>query len=248
MVLPQAFQPREFVEMAAAIGWVLPTEERAIWAFAAVGIAAGIVAGGVIGAITGGAAAWRRPDLASAPAGPDGDAASTEELEIARRLAREYPDGSRSMRYVSVRPQSAALLAVGELTVRSARVPPTAQTAVLWAPDALRFPFFLLQPADVMPKLLAKMLGNVGMKFPENRGFAERFLVLAKDARLVQPLFDGSLMAVLEAHPGFTVESGPGSLLVYRQKELLPAEEIDAFVREVSEIIVAFERAARVAR
>lgn len=254
-VLTRLTDPGQVIELAAQLGLQLE-RMHAPWAVAGVGAVAGAILGALISPLLTARKRARDAGFLAALGTRGYQAQAGAQQAVNQRLVAEV-DSEYRLHNVAVKQLPGSRLAVGELEITRTRreigsdrdtTTITTQTAAFFQPERLRLPRFKLQPQSFAVKAIARMLAAEfpqGITFPSKPEFSRLYHLSAPDEGPVRALFGERLLAVLAARPALNVESGSGSLLVYRGGKDYNPEAIDPFLNEATEVFRAFEEAAR---
>lgn len=115
------------------------------------------------------------------------------------------------------------------------------QTVVQFRSDRLSLPQFSLCPQALVDAVVANIplreqreaiLGTAGVRFPEQRDFSERYKLMGPQRDKIEACFTDEVIAHYGGVDAVCTEGEEHYLFYYHMHELLPAEDIEAFLRE----------------
>jgi hypothetical protein len=105
----------------------------------------------------------------------------------------------------------------------------------LYHHEGLELPFFSLRPANILSKAGAALGQQSGLH--ERTGLSADHEVSADDEEAVQQLFSPDLVTYCNEHPEVFIEGDGTCLILYRRAVLVPADELDAFLKEGLQVL-----------
>ena len=150
----------------------------------------------------------------------------------------------RKMTNVMQRKEGAGTLTVFEYKYHDAmKKRDVWHTLMAMESDAAGLPGFSLQPERIWHKLGPSVSGYRDIDFDDHPEFSKAFLLKGEDEVAIRRLFDREILDLLAGRAGCCVDSAPG-ILVYRNGGRWKPKDIDAFMREGSEILSALQKQA----
>jgi hypothetical protein len=103
----------------------------------------------------------------------------------------------------------------------------------------LRLPRFRLSPERPLGKI-ASALGLRDVDFASHPGFSRSYYLNTEDEAAVRRLFSTEVLNFFEGHPGWQVEGRGDTLIVYRFRSSVGAEELPGFAQSAEDVARAF--------
>ncbi len=116
------------------------------------------------------------------------------------------------------------------------------QTVAVFPQLATRLPHFELSPENFLVKVM-QALGYRDINFEEHREFSRKYLLRGPDEEQIRAAFNPDVLDYFASHPGWSVESKEGMLLVYRDSATCHPEQVPEFTAEAARIAALFDQA-----
>jgi hypothetical protein len=110
------------------------------------------------------------------------------------------------------------------------------ETVACYVLGQTNFPQFRLSPERWIEKAAAR-IGLRDLDFADYPEFSRLYYLNAEDEAAVRNLFGADVLRSFESHPGWHVEGNGDTLLVYRDNQTVPLEQLPGFVQTAMEIV-----------
>jgi hypothetical protein len=114
------------------------------------------------------------------------------------------------------------------------------QTVVVFPQMASPLPKFELSPENFLSKIM-QAFGYRDINFEEHPEFSRKYLLRGSDEEGIRAVFHQDLLDHFASHPGWSVESADGMLLVYRDSTTCDAKRLPEFIAECTRIAALFD-------
>jgi carbonic anhydrase len=105
------------------------------------------------------------------------------------------------------------------------------QTVMIFEPDKLQMPRFMLRPENLFDKI-GSIFGNKDINFDMAPVFSKKYQLRGEDETAVRGLFNPRVLDYYEHNPGVSTESDGAKFIFYRTSKLIRPENIQSFLQE----------------
>lgn len=116
------------------------------------------------------------------------------------------------------------------------------QTIVIFSEPQRGLPDFELRPENVFHKLVA-VFGYQDIDFASHEAFSKAYLLRGQDEEAIRRTFTSSVLLLLAAEPGWSLQASAGRLLVFRSAKVADAAQVPSFAADALRLAGAFRTA-----
>ncbi len=115
------------------------------------------------------------------------------------------------------------------------------QTVLVARTPSMILPSFLLRPSTRMKRLQDTIVPR-SINIPDRPVFSQRYLLCGSDADAVRGIFHPLVLDMLENMKPINLEGRGDTLIMYRRSEVVPSDQLDAFVKQGQRLSASFVR------
>ncbi len=114
------------------------------------------------------------------------------------------------------------------------------QTVMLFQSEKLMLPIFILYPENLLHKM-GSLFGYQDIDFGSRLEFSKSYLLQGDDEKKIRGIFNDKVLGFFEEHEGLCTEGAGEQLIFYRGANLIPTEQMRAFIDDGLDLIKLFQ-------